>query len=185
MRSTSAPDARRQQPLPILDRLEAHAPGGGLHDDGVMGAESGSLKSAMCSTPCDGQRARLLKGERWWLRRKQERDRTRYARQRCVTDSKHSVANHVRTRGVDLGYRARSIATRRARVARVFTKYIKNVTEVKADCAHAQQHFIGFRGAKRRLSLEKEVTDCPTRVEVQSNWPTYQWRDGYEARCTA
>ena len=63
VRSSRRADARSAQPLRVLDRLEADATRRGLHDDGEAGTELRALERHMRRAPCDGQRARLLKGE--------------------------------------------------------------------------------------------------------------------------
>ena len=82
-------------------------------------------------------------------------------------DAKDSVACGVRRRDRIVN-NARSVATRRSRVAWVLSEDVEHIAEVETDSAHAQQRMrlITLQGG---LRIEEEVADCSARVEVQAH----------------
>ena len=88
----------------------------------------------MRRTPRDGQRARLLKGQRRRLVREEWRSGDRHTRERSMSEAKRCVQS-----GWFFDHHARCVAARRARVAWVLAKHIEHVAEVEAHRAHAQE----------------------------------------------
>ena len=159
LRPPSRPYNRRQEPLRVLDSLEANATCSRMQDDRATRAQPRTFERHVRCAPRHGQCARLLKGQTVRPASQKLRVRDGDACERRIREAKCIIRRIV--------HHTCRVAAWRAGVTRVLSEHVEHVAEVEADGTDVQQQLVSADWREGRLRLHKQAAECAASVKLQ------------------